>query len=64
MIEQLLDDTDRWAALEVARLTPAVLLIGHRAELEALRTRDPDIAEAAMRKHVESVYQHLSELYP
>ncbi len=64
MIEQLLDDTDRWAALEIAGLTPALLLVGHHAELEALRTRDPDIAEEAMRKHVESVYQHLSELYP
>ena len=64
MIEQLLDDTDRWAALDVARLTPAVLLIGHRAELEALRTRDPDIAEEAMREHIERVYHHLSELYP
>jgi DNA-binding GntR family transcriptional regulator len=64
MIEQLLDDTDRWAALEVAELTPAVLLIGHRAELEALRTRDPDTAEEAMREHVERVYHHLSELYP
>jgi DNA-binding GntR family transcriptional regulator len=64
MIEQLLDDTDRWAALEIAGLTPALLLVGHHAEFEALRTRDPDIAEEAMRKHVESVYQHLSELYP
>ena len=64
MIEQLLDDTDRWAALEIAELTPAVLLIGHQAELEALRTRDPDIAEEAMREHVERVYHHLSELYP
>ena len=64
MIEQLLDDTDRWAALDVARLTPTVLLIGHEAELEALRTRDPDIAEKAMREHVQRVYQHLSALYP
>lgn len=64
MIEQLLDDTDRWAALEVAGLTPAVLLIGHQAELEALRTRNPDTAEAAMREHVERVYRHLSALYP
>ena len=64
MIEQLLDDTDRWAALEVARLTPALLLIGHQVEFEALRTRDPNTAEEAMRKHVERVYQHLSELYP
>lgn len=64
MIEQLLDDTDRWAALEVAQLTPAVLLIGHQAELEALKTGDPDTAEEAMREHVERVYQHLSELYP
>jgi len=64
MIEQLLDDTDRWAALEVARLTPAVLLIGHRAELDALRTRDPDVAEQAMREHVDRVYRHLSALYP
>jgi len=64
MIEQLLDDTDRWAALEVVRLTPAVLLIGHQAELEALRTRNPDTAEAAMREHVERVYGHLSALYP
>ena len=64
MIEQLLDDTDRWAALDVARLTPTVLLIGHQAELEALRTRDPDIAEKAMREHVQRVYQHLSALYP
>jgi DNA-binding GntR family transcriptional regulator len=64
MIEQLLDDTDRWAALDVARLSPAVLLIGHRAELEALRTRDPDVAEKAMREHVQRVYDHLSALYP
>ena len=64
MIEQLLDDTDRWAALDVARLTPTVLLIGHQAELEALRTRDPDIAEKAMREHVQRVYQHVSALYP
>jgi DNA-binding GntR family transcriptional regulator len=64
MIEQLLDDTDRWAAIDVARLTPSVLLIGHQAELEALRTREPDIAEKAMREHVQRVYQHLSALYP
>ena len=64
MIEQLLDNTDRWAALDVARLTPTVLLIGHEVELEALRTRDPDIAEKAMREHVQRVYQHLSALYP
>ena len=64
MIEQLLDDTDRWAALEIAELTPAVLLVGHQAELDALRTRDPDTAEEAMREHVERVYQHLSALYP
>ena len=64
MIEQLLDDTDRWAALEIAELTPAVLLVGHQAELDALRTRDPDVAEEAMREHVERVYHHLSELYP
>jgi DNA-binding GntR family transcriptional regulator len=48
----------------LARLTPTVLLIGHQAELEALRTRDPDIAEKAMREHVQRVYQHLSALYP
>lgn len=64
MIEQLLDDTDRWAAFEVARRTPAVLLIGHQVELDALRTRDPDVAEEAMREHVERVYRHLSGLYP
>jgi DNA-binding GntR family transcriptional regulator len=64
MIEQLLDDTDRWAALEVAELTPAELLVGHKAELDALRTRNPDTAEEAMREHIERVYQHLSELYP
>jgi DNA-binding GntR family transcriptional regulator len=64
MVEQLLDDMDRWAALEVARHTPAVLLIGHQAELDALRTRDPDIAEKTMREHIERVYEHLSALYP
>ncbi len=64
MIESLLDDTDRWAALEVARRTPSVLLIGHQAELEALRTRDPDVAAEVMREHVQRVYNHLSELYP
>ncbi len=64
MIGQLLDETDRWAALDVARLSPAVLLIGHQAELEALRTRDPDMVEQAMREHVQRVYDHLSALYP
>jgi DNA-binding GntR family transcriptional regulator len=64
MIEQLLDETDRWAALDVARLDPAVLLIGHQAELEALRTRNPDVVEQAMKEHVQRVYDHLSALYP
>jgi DNA-binding GntR family transcriptional regulator len=64
MIEGLLDDTDRWDPLVVARLSAALLLTGHREELEALRTRDPDIAEQAIRKHVERIYRHLSALYP
>jgi DNA-binding GntR family transcriptional regulator len=64
MVEQLLYDMDRWAALEVARHTPVVLLIGHQAELDALRTRDPDVAEKTMREHIERVYEHLSALYP
>jgi DNA-binding GntR family transcriptional regulator len=64
MIEGLLDDTDRWDPLVVARLSADLLLVGHQAELDALKTRDPDIAERAMREHIERIYRHLSALYP
>jgi len=60
MIEQLVDDMDRWAALDLASYRPEVLLIGHQAELEALRTRDPQLTEEMMREHIRTVYQHLS----
>jgi DNA-binding GntR family transcriptional regulator len=64
MIEQLVDQSDRWAALDDTRLDPAVLLRGHQAELEALRTRDPDVVEQALRAHIQLLYDHLSALYP
>jgi len=64
MIDQLVEQTDRWAALDAVKLNPAVLLRGHQAELEALRTRDPNVVEQAMREHVQGLYDHLSSLYP
>lgn len=60
MIGQLLDDMDRWAALDLESYRPEVLLIGHQGELAALRTRDPQVTEETMREHIRTVYQHLS----
>ena len=60
MIEQLVDDMDRWAALDLENFRPEVVLIGHQAELAALRTREPQVAEEKVRDHIRSVYQHLS----
>jgi DNA-binding GntR family transcriptional regulator len=60
MIGELLDDMDRWAALDLESYRPEVLLIGHEAELEALRTRDPQVTEETMRHHIRAVYQHLA----
>ena len=64
MIEQLLDDMDRWAGVEFSRFSDAELRRGHKAELDALRTRDPDIAEKAFLNHLRLVYQYLVALYP
>ena len=64
MIEQLLDDMDRWAGVEFSRFSDAELRRGHKTELDALRTGDPDIAEEVFRNHLREVYQHLLALYP
>jgi len=64
MIEQLLDDMDRWAGVDFSRFSEAELREGHRAELDALRTRDPERAEQVFLKHLRLVYQHLAALYP
>ena len=63
IVEHLLDEMDRWIALDVRHSSPAVLLIGHQRELQALKTKDPDAAEEAMREHIKRVYQHLSERF-
>jgi DNA-binding GntR family transcriptional regulator len=59
IVDQLLDEMDRWAALDLRSLSVEVLLIGHRRELEALKTRDPDLAEQVMRDRIQTLYQHL-----
>jgi DNA-binding GntR family transcriptional regulator len=64
MIEQLLDDTDRWAGVDLPSFSEAELRRGHKTELDALRTRDPDIAEQALLNHLREVYKHLLALYP
>jgi DNA-binding GntR family transcriptional regulator len=64
MIEQLLDDMDRWAGVEFPRFSGSELRRGHKAELDALRTRDPEIAEKAFLSHLQEVHQHLLALYP
>jgi DNA-binding GntR family transcriptional regulator len=64
MIEQLLDDMDRWAGVEFPRFSEAELSRGHKTELDALRSRDPEVAEKAFLSHLREVYQHLLRLYP
>lgn len=64
MIEQLLDDMDRWAGVDFSRFSEAQLQRGHTVELDALRTRDPDLAEKTFLDHLRQVYQHLLALYP
>ncbi len=38
---------------------PQESLMQHRAVVDAIRCRDPDAAEAAMRRHMDSVMEHL-----
>jgi DNA-binding GntR family transcriptional regulator len=64
MVEHLLDDMDRWAGVDFSGFSEAQLHRGHTVELDALRARDPDVAEEAFRSHLQQVYQHLLGLYP
>jgi DNA-binding GntR family transcriptional regulator len=64
MIEQLLDDMDRWAGLDFSRFSDADLRRGHKPELDALRSGDPDMAEKVFVNHLREVHQLLLALYP
>jgi DNA-binding GntR family transcriptional regulator len=64
MIESLLDDMDRWAAIQMPSFSQSGLASPHQREFDALKTRDPDVAEKAMREHIQAVYNLLAALYP
>jgi DNA-binding GntR family transcriptional regulator len=63
MIGQLLDETDRWTGVAFPNLSDAEYRRGHKPELNALRTRDPDIAERAFVGHHRELYKYLAALY-